>query len=63
MNIDGVFAFFWIAFALVVLGANLWFALAADRERRLLTTMKARRKRTSDTSDDDRRTIGERLLR
>ncbi len=63
VNIDGVFAFFWIAFALVVLGANLWFALAADRERRLLTTMKARRKRTSDTSDDDRRTIGERLLR
>lgn len=63
LNIDGVFAVFWIAFALAVLGANLWFALGADRERRLFTMMKVRRKRRSDSSDDDHRATGERLMR
>ncbi len=63
VNIDGVFAVFWIAFALVVLGANLWFALAADRERRLFTMMKVRRRRRSVSPDDVHRATGERLLR
>ncbi len=63
VNTGGVFAICWIAFALAVLAANLWFAVGADRERRALMMTDASRKRRTVSHDRDHQTTGERLAR
>ncbi|MHB1628413.1 MAG: hypothetical protein ACYCVB_08560 [Bacilli bacterium] len=62
VNTGGVFAICWIAFALAVLGANLWFAVGADHERRTHMTT-ANRKRRTVAHDRDHQAAGERLVR
>jgi|GEM_PF-3797179 len=51
VHMSGVFAVCWTAFALATVGANLWFALGADRERRLSAMLRVSGKRKTAASD------------
>ncbi len=57
----GVFTIVWVSFALLVMGANLWFVLGADKERKmsrsrydLSSTKSSFNKTTEDLSKQNR---------